>query len=101
VLELSLDFGSGEVAAEGGVVNVVVVGELAERFAGGPASNRRRVGDEPARSRSRLGRERGLWQLERVVGEGPGEDGRVDRAAAPTGPLSIVAVLDVRFEMSN
>jgi hypothetical protein len=77
VLELPLDFGSGEVAAEGGVVDLVVVGELAERFAGGPASNQRRVGNEPARSR--LGREWGLWQLERVVGEGLGEDGRVDQ----------------------
>jgi hypothetical protein len=35
-LELSLDFGSGEVAVEGGVVDLVVVDELAERFAGGP-----------------------------------------------------------------
>jgi hypothetical protein len=78
-LELPVDFGSGEVAAEGGLGDLVVGGELAERFAGGPASIQRRVGNELTRSRPRLERERGLWQLERVVGEGLGEDGRVDQ----------------------
>ncbi len=59
--------------------DVVVVGELAERFAGSSASNRRRVGNEPTRSRPRLERDGGLWQLKRVIGEGAGEDGRVDQ----------------------